>query len=315
MRKSVLLAGLLVSIFLMQAVFVLSASDNSTLGSAELQAAASNVVCRTAMINSVISSISPLAGGSSLSDYSAKLSSDLSQLQSYASSGDKDSFKSYLSGSYDSDYIAAKGAIQDWRKTPGKNVSAADRKNLMNAYSSALQTFQSCHKDSLKIYGDGRVTSFTSQLDSYQKKADDLKAKGVDTSALNKIIQDARAQIVTPLQTALSAATDGNQIETALKGYCLFDGCKDGANFHLAAKFAIGELNIAVARVSNATWAGNFTSQIAQVNSDISAANSALISVGTNKYLPDQEKTVWDSIKAARDALKQIRPSKSGGSS
>jgi hypothetical protein len=312
MKRNSLILLFLVSIILLQGL-VLADSGNSALSSLQLQNAAKIAECKTTMINDVIKSLGSMTSSSTLAGYSSQLSKDLSQLQAYAGAGSKDSFKNYLKNNYDSDYKTAKEAIQTLRKNPGKNISAADRASLKSSYGLALQTFQGCQKDSLKSYSDGRVTSFNSQLDAYQKKADYLKSKGADTSSLDKIVQDAKDQIITPLQTDLGAATTREEIELALKSYCLFNGCQNGTNFHLAAKFSIAELNIVVTRISNTTWANNFTTQLSQVNSDISAANDALTSVGTDKYLDDQEQAVWNNIKSARDLLKQIKPAKNGG--
>ena len=175
---------------------------------------------------------------------------------------------------------------------------------FVTSYKQLKDTFDSCHLSSLKDYGEGRVTAFESIIANYQTRADAIKAKGVDTTTLDKILSDAKTQIVDPLKSEIEADTDAKTAQATLQKYCLFDGCKTGINFHLAAKFEIAKLNIALLAIQNT----NATeSQISQLKTDITSAQSALTSVGTSKYTDTTKSQVWNNIQAANTFIKQIK--------
>jgi hypothetical protein len=136
------------------------------------------------------------------------------------------------------------------------------------------------------------------------RSIDALSAKGIDVSSLNKIISDATAQIITPLQNAVSSANDATSINNAIKGYCLFDGCANGINFHLAAKFEIAKLQIAFNKI-NSNQNVSQTS-ITQLQTDITTASGILTQVGTGQYSQDQNTGLWNAIKDAYNVIKTI---------
>ncbi len=141
--------------------------------------------------------------------------------------------------------------------------------------------------------------------DTWTDKASNLSGKGIDTSAMTSLIQDAKTQIIAPLQSAIESATDGKSLADALHKYCLFDGCKDGTNFHFAAKWEIAKLSAMENYVKAQPKAANYTTQLDKVTSDLNSANAGLSAVGSSQY-DDHQSTVWDPIKDAAETLKQV---------
>ena len=292
-------------IALLLAVPLASATGN--LSSQYLGASAAQVKCKTDFMDGVINSItSNVASASSLSSYSSKLQSDAQQLQTYADNGQADSYRDFLRGTYDPDLKAAREAIVDWRRTPGKNLTNGTRASLLTSYGQLNTQFKGCELDALKQYADAKVNGYERILQAATDRANNLSAKGLDISALTSLISGAQSAIVTPLQSAINSATDAKGIEAAVRSYCLYNGCKDGTNYHFAAKWEIAKLKAIEAKVQAQPKAGNYTSQLSQVTSDLNTASSVLSSIGTSDFGPGQEGQVWSSINDAAKTLTQV---------
>jgi hypothetical protein len=151
----------------------------------------------------------------------------------------------------------------------------------------------------LEDFANGRINNFKNSLDVYQKKISVLSAKGVDVSSLNQIISDANTQIIAPLQSAISSAGDASSLNQAIKKYCLFDGCVNGTNFHLAAKFETAKLQIALNKI-------NSSSEATQLQTDLTNAKNILTQVGTSQYTSDQNKNLWNAISNGYKVIKSI---------
>jgi len=88
------------ALFFILAFSIVSAETNNSYVH-ELQKAANNLKCKTDFSVGVINSSIAIYPSDTLSQYMTKLQNDLTQLQIYAASNDKDSFKSYLKNTYD----------------------------------------------------------------------------------------------------------------------------------------------------------------------------------------------------------------------
>ena len=119
---------------------------------------------------------------------------------------------------------------------------------------------------------------------------------------MTQIVADARAHIVTPLQQAVQAATTEFELKAVLKKYCLYGGCKEGINYHLAAKY---DLEKATALLAYAKAQQNIsTEKIAQAQTYLDTARVALNRIGTGQYT-DEGKEIFSGIKNANQAFKE----------
>ncbi len=285
----------------------LVSADSGNLTSQYLSASAQQVKCKTDFMVGVIDSITSTVNNSgSLSSFASALQSDESQLQTYADGGQVDSYRSYLQGTYDPELKSARDAIVQWRLADGRNTTASERQTLRSDYASLRSTFDSCELSAVKDYADAKVTGYQAILAEYQKKADNLSAKGIDTSNLTSLISQAQSTIVTPLQSALDSANDSKGVADAVRSYCLYNGCKNGTNFHFAAKWDIAKLTAIESYVQSKPASANFTSQLGQVTSDLTSASAMLQGIGTSDYQPGQQAQVWDPIKDAANVLTQV---------
>lgn len=265
-----------------------------------------DIACKTVFVDVLINNTDSMGVGAPLGNYADKLQEDLVQLQNYAENNDSADFKEFLSSNYDVDFKVVKEAVNAWRKDNLKNLSLVQKKEIKNDYDAARATYNSCHVDSLKKYGDGRVIAFNAILDAHQEKADSLESKGADVTELNNIISDAKSQMVSPLQGVMENASGEAQIQQALRSYCLYDGCKSGINFHFEAKWELAKLDIALGRIQNSSNASAMSDKITSLSKDINDAKSALDAIGANKYTADSKKKVWDNIRSAQASVKEV---------
>ena len=309
--------GALLLLGTLPAAALATGNQTGNMSGAGLSSAAAAAECRSAftvgVINSLMTAVPETAA--TLGQYATTLPADAAQLQALAASQDREGFKSYVQGTFNPDMQAAHQAIVTARQSyrGDKNVTKEIRDTLKNDYQNLQQQYRACHLDTVKQFDDAKVQAYDAELDQYQVRADQLKAKGIDTSSLDQIITDARNSYVTPLQQAEANATDGQNLSKAVRAYCLFNGCKDGQNDHLAAKFEIQRLTL-LNGYFQGLW--NLTGdQVSAVQSELDAASSELNAVGTAVYQGTQASQVWSSIKAAAQALRSYEPKKNGGGS
>jgi len=302
-KKEFLFGVMLLSLLLISIITIAAETNNST--SKELNLALGNIKCRTDFTSSVINTMISIIPSDALTQASTKLGSDYTQLQTYSDSGDKDSFRNYIKNNYDPDLKSLSTVVQSWRQTNLKNLTIDQKKSLKDDYTNLKTTYDTCHLSSLKDYGTGRINAFNSILDGYQTKVDNLKSKGIDTTSLQKVIDDAKSQIIQPMQNALATATDETTIRQVLQGYCMFDGCKNGINYHLAAKFELAKLDIALTKIKANSNVSIVQDNVTQLETEVNNAKTELTAVGTSKYT-DSGKQIWDNIKAAYQIVKDI---------
>ena len=309
-RKYLVLAAFAIFIVLFMSLIALAEDENKDALSAKLGRALANINCKIDFIKGIINSTLTAIpeGEGNLSGFIAVFEDDEKNLQNYADKGDREGFKNYVKEKVEKDLKEARKAVHNWRSMNAGNVSKEERKALKDDYASLRAEFQECHFNSLKSEVRGRIEAYNTILGNYVKMADRYEERGANVSLLRDVIDDARIQVITPLENIAGNATDINSLNAAFKKYCLFNGCKNGFNFHLAKKFEIAKINSVIEYLranQNASEASNKYLDTAKENID--SASDILSKIGTGKYSEEQEKTFLESVKAAYDALKEAR--------
>lgn len=288
-------------IFFLTLTFVVASSDNT-----QWQSALNNSECKLNFSMGVVNLMSSFLPNYSFAQYTTKLQSDFSQLQGYVLNDNQSLYRNYINSQFDPDLKATSEAVQEYWRTPAyNNLTRADKLKFRAGYNSLKTNYDVCFVGSLRNLGGGRINNFYNEIRVYQNESDKLAAKGVDVSALNQILSDAKSQIQV-VQSKLNTATTPQEVQQAIQSFCLFDGCENGTNFHLEAKWDIAKLNIALTRIQNNTNSTNFSDNITQLETAINNAKSALTSVGTSSYTDVTKKEVWDNIKLAENLILEI---------
>lgn len=308
--KSVLFLSVLLIVVLTASIF---ADDfaNSTVTSAtktasttELQRFYDIANAEVTFYSTVANSMTTLVPSETLTSDMTQLQNDLTQIQTYVTAADRTSLTQFVKGTFQSDLNTVKQDVVSWRQTNYKNLTAQQKVSLVSGFNQERNDFQSSRLNAYKDFANGRINYFNNVISVYQNRINNLQAKGLDVSSLNQLLSDAQSQIITPLQNAISSATNASSLNQAVKQYAIFDGSQAGTNFHLAAKFNVDELQIALNKLNSIT--GVSQTSITQLQGDINTANSILTAVGTNQYTNDQQTQLWNAIKDGWSTVKTV---------
>ena len=245
--------------------------------------------------SSVVSSMTSLVSSDKLTNDVAKLQADLTQIQTYASSGDRISLEKFVQDTFEPDLNTIKQDILAWRRTNYKSLTTEQKTSLKTSFNKSVSDFQAGRLAAYKNFAWGRIYYFENVLAIYQNRINNLKSRGLNVSSLNLLLADAKKTIVDPVQAVINSAKDASSLNQAIKEYSLFDGSQNGINFHLAAKFNVALLQISLDKLK--TISGISQTSITKLQSDINTANSALSSVGTKQYTTSQKNQIWNAIK------------------
>ena len=158
----------------------------------------------------------------------------------------------------------------------------------------------------MKKHANMVLNYYNNTLIIYQRRAQNLSDRGVDASNLLDLVDGARAQIFVPLQDEISRTDNASELRKALHQYCLYDGCMNGTNFHMAARFETMRMaDLLVVMSPNAIEAGR-SSDVAAVQASLEAAVTEINSWGTKDVLQDQLSAVWIDIRSAAKGLNDL---------
>jgi hypothetical protein len=289
-----------------------NASEGKTM---LLGAASAEAQCRADLMVGYLNAIILAVPNSSstLSGDASALQADMATLKGYAASGDADAYRKYMQSTFNP---ALKAAREDIGKRPWKGAGNSTISSLKSSYSQLRTTFDSCQLGALKSFAQERIAIYQNDLDNYTNRTNMIAgrngSRGMDLSGLNQIENDARGQILDPLRSAISSASNASELRGALDKYCLYDGCKNGGNFHLAVRYGIARLD-ATLSAAQSRAGGNNSEIFSKAERDLSYAKAALAAIGTSKYDDGSRSSLEKTLKAVsgdmRDALAQARNS------
>ena len=117
-------------------------------------------------------------------------------------------------------------------------------------------------------------------------------------------VSKANSTIVLPFESAINDATNVSQLEAAVQRFCLFDGCPNGIDGHLAAHFDYDKLSAVVAKLQTYNLTRNQTTELNTAQGYLSAADSALAQAGISKYTTSDNP--WGDLENASSTLRQV---------
>lgn len=275
-------------------------TENQTL----LQSSFANAQCKVSFTTSFIGDITGAAPSlNSLGADSAAIRADSSVLSSLAASGNVTAYRNYVSGTFDPELNTISRNVGSAIKAANltKNVTVSLRRN----YNDSVAAYRSCSNQTVRQYALQKLNLFNVSIRTYQNQADGIASKGLNASSLDQMLQNAQAQIITPFANAINSAKNNSQIYAAIDAYCLFDGCKNGTNFHLAARFSLQSLTLQLNYLE--TDKNVTVSSLAPAQADLSNASAILATVGTKAYANGQGDDIFDNLSAASKAMQQAR--------
>lgn len=278
-------------------------ASNLTANQSLLNAAFQYANCKTnftvGLINYVVNKnavLSPLIQSSTI------LQQDNSRLAVLANEGNISQFRIYLSGTYDPELALVGQNFSSQIKAA--NLSSNTISAIRVYYNSSKITLQSCSNTTTKSFAIQKLNQFNASIVQFQNQINSINTKGtsgISTNSLSQILQTAQSLIIQPFASAISQATTNQQLSAATSKYCLFDGCKNGTNFHLEAKF---DIQLTTLRLDHLESNPNITSSsLTQALSDISAATVIINQVGNATYKGSQGANIFTNLSAAYRAM------------
>ncbi|MBI2631469.1 hypothetical protein HYW75_00510 [Candidatus Pacearchaeota archaeon] len=259
--------------------------------------------CKVSLTISYMDSL--IEAGANLSSYSEKLQSDISQIDAIVSSGNRSAFKDFVKDTFESDFKSSRDAINQWRKDNNKNLTKEQKASFRESYQNAKKTFDDCHKNSLLDLGNQRIELFEKIIAQYKERTDKFAAKGLDTAGMNKVLEGANTQVINPMKNALISANDSQSIKNILRKYCLFNGCKNGVNYHLAARYEMERLSATINFIKTKLNSTEYDGKIKEAESNLNAAKGILSEIATS-HNNDNGKQIWNKATSSYKTLKNL---------
>jgi hypothetical protein len=279
-------------------------AQNLTVNQTYLIAAAQFAQCKTnftsAFVGQVTAAVPRLSG---LGKFPTALQSETSQLASIAATGNVSAFRAYLSGTYDPELNLISTNVS--AQLRNANLSRNQTLQLRQLYNGSFATYSACRINSVRNAALKKLSLFNGSIATYQNEAGTLSQQGLDVGTLTALLQSAKSQIIAPFAAAINGATNASQITAALNQYCLFDGCRNGTNFHLAAHFELDKLTAEVAYLE--TNKNVSPSSLVFAQADLNNASSTLGAVGSSAYAASQSSNIFGNLTAASKAMQQSR--------
>jgi hypothetical protein len=187
---------------------------------------------------------------------------------------------------------------------PGQGMSPDEMKAAMESLQSEYKTLRGAYDTCFDVRGHAELVLdyYNTTLNGYELRARDLAGRGISASNLLDLVGNARSQMA-PLKNGVNSAANSSQIRMLLYQYCLYDGCMNGTNFHMAAKFEAMRMADLLAAMSPKAVEEGLSSNVTAAQASLNAANTEIGSWGAKDATPDQLKAAWTGIlSAAKDS-------------
>src|SRR5256885_8302373 len=285
------------------AAFADNSSTRDSMQQSYLNAILARATCQanaeTGYIGAAISDISNI-NQTAISADSGKITADLQTLTTDVNN--KDQFKVDLK-SFRTDSLSGTldmhSAIKDAKPTSDQKTK------LKSDFSSMRSTYQSCVFGAIQQFANVKLQVYGNAIQKVQNRTNVMASKGMDTTQLNLLINQAQTNLGN-LAASVSSATNSSELKTALKSYCQYNGCKSGVNFHFAAQTALSAEQSVLDSIKSNPNSGQYRSKIDQAQTDLTNAQNILITVGTSKYQGTQQTDVWNDPHDANGIIKQL---------
>lgn len=300
---------MMVPVLLLLAVSVASAARFEYDEKPMLMAVYENAKCRVDFTSDLIDSMveeSPEEEG--LLDYQDTLNDDMDELYGMAQEGNREGFRLYLRETFEPNFREAKEEMREARNRirEGEEQGQGKMLRLRNEYMELNGTYAECHYETMGDIAQERIRWMNQVLAHWSEKSDDISGKGVDTSELDGVVDNAEEEIVDALEDEVDSATTGYQVRKAIGGYCLGNGCPNGKNHHFYAKAEIAKLNGILAYLEEDAEEAGLEEEVSEAEGYLESADGGVQETGQNQYRQGMGESVWNDIKGAAETIRDI---------
>jgi len=236
------------------------------------------------------------------------LEDDKDQLDAFAEDDDWRGFAAYRIATYkphqidaNKDIWASFKSFKDW------NVSKDTIAELRNTSKELKDTFMDCKKTALKDFADDKSEKYTEGLQDKQDMVDEMKENNpdIDTEDMQQVLDDA-SDFIDDYDAAVADAETERELWEAIRGYCAYNGCPAGKNFHFAANFGLAKQESTLALISPDAIDAGHEDLVEEAQEYLDAVSEALDEVGTDNYTFETRADVWDNLREANKKIREI---------
>ncbi|MBI4449084.1 hypothetical protein HY641_03600 [Candidatus Woesearchaeota archaeon] len=185
-------------------------------------------------------------------------------------------------------------SLNSARKGMRGKTQPADLRAARDEVKAAKDAFKTCNKEAVGKAADAAKKRRDANVEKWQKRLLDLKAKGVDTAKMQDVLDKAKEN----LGKLEDAGDDVEKIKQARKDIRT-------AELHSHANFAIERVRASIAKASEKGLSVDFADAKALLD------EAAAMATPGKEYSEGEFQAVWDKIKEAskkaKDALKSAR--------
>lgn len=278
------------------------------------------VTFETDLMNAIIDLFPSLSD--SLEPHIEELQSDVEKLEQYADRQDVQNYSIYVQEVFTPHLmeatVAQREGLESLRDDPtlDRNETKEKMQSLRSIAESLSEEQDECFD--AEAHANLVLNYYNSSLNSYWKRADNLRNRSINADLLYNLVTEARQKILTPLRNEVKEAENTSQIREALGKYCLYDGCLNGTNYHMAAKFETTRLSILLNNVifpeaANLDLDNNGYFDRDEIKIKLEHADEMIESWSDMNADGNQLKNVWENIRSAAKGMHDIFVELKGG--
>ena len=276
---------------------VIASTEKNDAKIQELGARYSHLECRLNLVKAQADNSAKYLSSAGLSEKKDKLDADFATLKGYADNGQSKEFNSFVTTTLKQDNKDIQDSVKDARKNL-KNITKENRNSLKDAWKSSIDAFNACNSNAKKSIAGARLAFMNAQISDWNKVIDEMKAKGLDTSALEAVVADA-SQLTALLNEASNAETDDEFKSKADEARNL--------HLHLWARFHIAKVKAYLAKVEPKAVQAEMNDKVTEIKNLLNEA-SQLAQTG-KKYGDGEFDKTWSDIRQASEKLKDLSKS------
>ena len=179
--------------------------------------------------------------------------------------------------------------------------------NMREQYSVYKKRYDECAFASLKALALQRLNAYKEDLDVVEDNTEELAIDGAPTEEIQKVIDNARIEIIYPYEQAIKGSSVTSEISQAVNKFCLYEGCPKGINFHLGAKYELEKLSVVLPAVKEKVNDSALQEKINFAIASLEEAKAVLRAVGSAQYAGVQHQGVWKPIKDSYEILNESK--------
>jgi len=224
------------------------------------------------------------------------LTSDLAQLKSYADSGDIMKFNEYMIDTFSRNIRMISSQMKTSRASfDVKKLTNAQKISLRDNWNIIRDTYSKCDSGTRRNLVEARKTIIDEDIDKWNIEMESMKAKGLDTSKMESVLDDAR-ELSGLLDDALKLSTE-SEFKAKINEI-------NDMRLHIWARYNIERLRSYIIKIEANPLSSEYSDKLTNIKSLIDNAES-LAAPGKN-YGDGEFTTTWNNIKQAQDGLISI---------